>query len=66
MQEVNNCKSNVEICRIRDCRGEGPHLVLLPLQSLRVVELLGLQLAHPLMQLVDLIPAGKHRSALSK
>lgn len=33
------------------------HLILLPLQSLHVVELLRLQLGHPFMQLVDLVPA---------
>lgn len=38
--------------------GSNSHLVLLPLQSLHVVELLRLQLAHPFMQLIDLIPAG--------
>lgn len=36
----------------------GPHLVLLPLQPLHVVEFLRLQLAHPIVQLVDLVPAG--------
>lgn len=43
-------------------RGQGSesssHLVLLQFQLLHVVELLRLQLAHPVMQLVDLIPAG--------
>lgn len=43
--------------------GEGPHLVLLPLQSLRVVELLRLQLTHPFVQLIDLIPAGNTRTS---
>lgn len=41
-----------------EVKWEGPHLVLLPLQPLHVVELLRLQLAHPIVQLVDLVPAG--------
>lgn len=47
----------------RDCRcvkesGPSSYLVLLQLQLLHVVELLRLQLAHPVVQLVDLVPAG--------
>lgn len=40
----------------------GPHLVLLPLQPLHVVELLRLQLALPIVQLVDLVPVGDTRT----
>lgn len=38
--------------------GSSPYLVLLQLQFLHMVELLRLQLAHPVVQLVDLVPAG--------
>lgn len=38
--------------------GPSSYLVLLQLQFLHVVELLRLQLAHPVVQLVDLVPAG--------
>lgn len=38
------------------------YLVLLQLQFLHVVELFRLQLAHPLVQLVDLVPTGSRSS----
>lgn len=55
-------RSRVELERLRDEHFDGgvdpaSHLILLPLQSLHVVELLRLQLAHPVVQLSDLIPA---------
>lgn len=44
--------------------GSSSHLVLLQLQFLHVVELLRLQLAHPVVQLVDLVPAGSTSHAI--
>lgn len=45
-------------CACVKASGTSSYLVLLQLQLLHVVELLRLQLAHPVVQLVDLVPAG--------
>lgn len=42
--------------------GSDSHLILLQLQFLHVIKLLRLQLAHPIKQLVDLVPGGKSTS----
>lgn len=53
---------NVVFSAVNGKTGPESHLVLLPLQSLHVVELLRLQRDHPFMQLIDLIPAGDTRT----
>lgn len=42
--------------------GSDSHLILLQLQFLHVIKLLRLQLAHPIIQLIDLVPGEKSTS----